>query len=58
MRHVEGWQQVEAAIKRNKGIIFLTPHMGCFEITSLYYALHHPITVLYRPPKKMVGPAC
>jgi Kdo2-lipid IVA lauroyltransferase/acyltransferase len=52
MRHVEGWQQVEAAIKRNKGIIFLTPHMGCFEITSLYYALHHPITVLYRPPKK------
>ena len=26
--------------------------MGCFEITSLYFALHHPITVLYRPPKK------
>ncbi len=52
MQHVEGWSHVETAINNNKGIIFLTPHMGCFEITSLYYALHHPITVLYRPPKK------
>jgi Kdo2-lipid IVA lauroyltransferase/acyltransferase len=52
MREVHGWESVEKAIKLNKGIIFLTPHMGCFEITSLYYALHHPITVLYRPPKK------
>jgi len=51
-RQVHGWEAVEAGIKDNKGIIFLTPHMGCFEITSLYYALHHPITVLYRPPKK------
>lgn len=52
MQQVHGWELVEAAIKANKGIIFLTPHMGCFEITSLYYALHHPITVLYRAPKK------
>lgn len=43
---------IEAALRKGKGIIFLTPHMGCFEITSLFYALHHPITVLYRPPKK------
>ena len=52
MRDVQGWHIVETAIKANKGIIFLTPHMGCFEITSLYYALHYPISVLYRPPKK------
>ncbi|MDG1073541.1 MAG: lysophospholipid acyltransferase family protein [Methylophilaceae bacterium] len=52
MQNVKGWETVEAAIKAKKGIIFLTPHMGCFEITSLYFALHHPITVLYRPPKQ------
>jgi Kdo2-lipid IVA lauroyltransferase/acyltransferase len=52
MRDVQGWETVEAAVKANKGIIFLTPHMGCFEITSLYYALHYPISVLYRAPKK------
>jgi Kdo2-lipid IVA lauroyltransferase/acyltransferase len=52
MQQVQGWDFVECGIRNNKGIIFLTPHMGCFEITSLYYALYHPITVLYRAPKK------
>ncbi len=51
MRNRHGWEHVEAALARGKGIIFLTPHLGCFEITSLYYAARHPITVLYRPPK-------
>jgi len=51
MRQRHGWEHVEAALARGKGIIFLTPHLGCFEITSLYYAARHPITVLYRPPK-------
>lgn len=45
------WQLVEEALARGKGIIFLTPHLGCFEITSIYYGSKHPITVLYRPPK-------
>lgn len=49
---VSGWQLVEAAWARGEGIIFLTPHLGCFEITARYYALFAPITVLYRPPKQ------
>jgi len=52
MQHVHGWDLVEDSIKAKKGIIFIVPHMGCFEMASLYYALHHPITVMYRPPKK------
>ena len=51
LRECHGWEHVDIALKRGKGIIFLTPHMGCFEITSLYYAARHPITVLYRPPR-------
>ena len=51
VKQVHNWQAVEQALARGTGIIFLTPHMGCFEITSLYYALHQPISVLYRPPK-------
>jgi KDO2-lipid IV(A) lauroyltransferase len=51
---VEGWDLVEAAIARGKGILFLTPHLGCFEITAQYYALTRPITVLYRPPRKQI----
>jgi Kdo2-lipid IVA lauroyltransferase/acyltransferase len=52
VKHCEGWQHVEAALAAKKGIIFLTPHLGCFEITSRYYAARHPITVLYTPAKK------
>ncbi len=52
VQDVQGWETVEHAIKANKGIIFLTPHMGCFEIAPLYYALHYPVSVLFRPPKK------
>lgn len=52
---VSGWEHVEAAWarqeQRGRGILFLTPHLGCFEITAQYYATHRPITVLYRPPK-------
>jgi KDO2-lipid IV(A) lauroyltransferase len=49
---VSGWEIVEAAWRRGQGIVFLTPHLGCFEITAQYYAAHAPITVLYRPPKR------
>jgi len=53
---VSGWDLVEAALARRRGIIFLTPHLGCFEITAQYYAYrapdYAPLTVLYRPPKK------
>ena len=47
-----GWEFVEKALKNKKGIIFLTPHLGCFESTSLYYGQFHPITVLFRPPRQ------
>ncbi|MFQ6333565.1 lysophospholipid acyltransferase family protein [Methylophilus sp. 3sh_L] len=46
-----GWHLVEEAQRAGKGLIFLTPHLGCFEITSIYYGSQQPITVLYRPPK-------
>lgn len=47
----DGWEHVEAARVRGKGMIFLTPHLGCFEISAIYLAEAFPITVLYRPPK-------
>ena len=55
---VTGWELVEAALAGRRGIIFLTPHLGCFEITAQYYAYrapdYAPLTVLYRSPKKKV----
>ena len=49
---VVGWEYVEAARQSGTGIVFLTPHLGCFEITAQYLSAHFPITVLYRPPKR------
>jgi KDO2-lipid IV(A) lauroyltransferase len=47
-----GWQHVESGLASGRGLIFLTPHLGCFEITSLYYGQSHPITVLFRQPRQ------
>ena len=51
VRECVGLEHIIAAQQRGKGIIFLTPHLGCFEISALYAAQRVPITVLYRPPK-------
>lgn len=57
VKQVDGWHYVQAAQHKGKGIIFLTPHMGCFEIASLHYGAQYPFTVLYRPPKlKLLQP--
>ena len=52
-----GTAHVEAAWALGKGIIFLTPHLGCFEITAQsiaqrWGARQGPITVLYRPARQ------
>jgi KDO2-lipid IV(A) lauroyltransferase len=49
---VSGWELVEGAWSAGRGILFLTPHLGCFEITAQYYAARKPMTVLYRRPKQ------
>jgi len=32
-------------------VIFLTPHLGCFEAAGQFLSRHLPITVMYRPPR-------
>ncbi|WP_180125743.1 lysophospholipid acyltransferase family protein [Rhodoferax sp. BLA1] len=53
----DGEQHVEAALARGSGVVFLTPHLGCFEITAQAYAQRYgqiakPMTVLFRPPRQ------
>lgn len=48
---------LDAAYASGKGVLFMTPHLGCFEITAQavgerYRARHGPITVLYRPARQ------
>jgi Kdo2-lipid IVA lauroyltransferase/acyltransferase len=53
----DGAHHIDAALQRGRGIVFLTPHLGCFEITAQAYARRYgqagkPMTVLFRPPRK------
>ncbi|MGE8619720.1 MAG: lysophospholipid acyltransferase family protein [Achromobacter spanius] len=45
---------VDTARAEGRGILFLTPHLGCFEITARYLARQMPMTVMFRPPRKDV----
>jgi KDO2-lipid IV(A) lauroyltransferase len=51
VKEVEGIDRALAAREQGRALLFLTPHMGCFEIAAQYAAQHTPITVLYRAPK-------
>ena len=48
---VNGMPAVDVARAQGKALLFLTPHMGCFEIAAQYAARRLPMTVLYRAPK-------
>ena len=52
-----GLEHVERAYGAHKGIVFLTPHMGCFEITAQAMAetfgpQYGDLTVMYRPARQ------
>jgi Kdo2-lipid IVA lauroyltransferase/acyltransferase len=56
-----GREHVDACIDAQRSVLFLTPHLGCFELTVIELARSlgqaKPITVLFQPPNKAVlGP--
>lgn len=49
----DGAELIERLRAEGRGIVFLTPHLGCFEVTAQGYAARFgPITVLFRPARK------
>lgn len=53
---IQGKEHIEQAYAAGKGVIFVTPHLGCFEMAAQavaegYSAAHGPITVMYRPAR-------
>lgn len=49
---VAGWDLVEQAWQTGRGTLFLTPHLGCFEIAAQYLTACRPLTALYRRPRQ------
>ncbi|MES2831923.1 MAG: lysophospholipid acyltransferase family protein [Pseudomonadota bacterium] len=49
---VAHWDLAQTALESGRGVIFLTPHLGCFEIIAQVIAARVPLTALYRAPRK------
>jgi KDO2-lipid IV(A) lauroyltransferase len=56
VQRCEGSTHVDAALAEGRGLLILTPHLGCFEVCAQAYAqrwgAQQPITVLYRPARQ------
>ena len=52
----QGAHWVDQALAQGRGVVFITPHLGCFEIAGKTYAARyghtHPMTALYRPSRQ------
>ena len=51
------FQTIEAAYAEGQGVLFLTPHLGCFEISAqsvanAFSSAQGPLTVLFRPSRQ------
>jgi len=46
---VEGWEHVHDAIGDGKGVIFVTPHFGNWDVAGWYFGRHFPFTAVVEP---------
>jgi KDO2-lipid IV(A) lauroyltransferase len=47
----EGLERLDKAAKDGRGVIVVTPHIGCWEMVGQYVASRIPMTAMYRTPK-------
>ncbi|MBH9576280.1 lysophospholipid acyltransferase family protein [Inhella proteolytica] len=52
----EGAERLQALLEQRRGLLMMTPHLGCFEVAAQAYAERFgagaPMTALYRPARK------
>lgn len=51
IKSVEGEEILQDACKKGKGVIIAFPHLGNWEILSLYCSARFPVTTLYKKPR-------
>lgn len=49
IRHVHGQELMDQAFAKNKGLVMLSPHFGCWEIVTFYLSSRYDFTFLYQP---------
>lgn len=51
IKYVSGEEHLQKALKNEQGVILALPHLGNWELLSLYCSAHYPITTMYKKPK-------
>lgn len=44
---------INGILQQKRGVIFLTPHLGCFEILAPALAARYGLTAMFKPPHKI-----
>lgn len=54
--HVNGWEYVQTALDNGEGLLFITPHIGSYDLAGRYISqqLPFPLTAMYKPPKMKI----
>lgn len=52
-RQINGWEHVQTALDNQQGLLFITPHIGSYDLAGRYISqqLPFPLTAMYKPPK-------
>jgi KDO2-lipid IV(A) lauroyltransferase len=50
VKEVKGRELLDSAIAEGRGVIFLGPHIGAWELVGNWLAVDYPLTAMYRPP--------
>jgi len=51
VKYVEGQELIQHATREQNGVIIAFPHLGAWEMLSLYCSQRYPMTTLYRKPR-------
>ncbi len=49
--HIDGQAYVDAAMSKGRGVLFLSPHLGSWEVLGLKVASEYPLTSMFKPNK-------
>jgi len=45
------WPLIDRTLAEGKGLILISPHIGCFEMLGPFYSQRHKATVIYKEPR-------
>jgi len=46
------WALIDDTVAQGRGLILISPHIGCFEMLGPIYSERHPATVIFKEPRQ------